>query len=52
MVTKCDYSSVAHTVSCAANDIKIETMLILYGSCMYYIKIHTTFTSYFVYLVS
>lgn len=47
MATKCDYSSVAHTVSSAANEIKIETLQILYDSRMYYVKIHTNIPQLF-----
>jgi len=52
MPTKCDYSSVAHPVSSAANEIKMETLQILYDSCMYYVKIHTNIPHYFNYIVS
>jgi len=47
MATKCDYSSVAHTVSSAANEIEMETLPMLYDSCMYYVKIHTNIPQLF-----
>jgi hypothetical protein len=47
MATKCDYSSVAHTVSSAANEIKMETLQLLYDSCTYYVKIHTNIPQLF-----